>query len=311
MENKFRYYLHLTVIFTIFFFLNLQITDAIGGAWAQRKNGYYLKMAGNYLYTNQEFNHLGDKVDILEDFVVYENTAFQDFSIQFYFEYGLVDWFTLISDISYKNLTTKRTVRGVAYFDSRDISITTSGFSDLWLSGRLPLIQSPVMVSLQSGVKFPLGYSTEPENDGATLGTGEIDGELALKLGRSFWPKPLYFTGGVGYRFRGGPNHDEVLFKAEFGYTLQKFNIKLTIDGVRNTSTPPDIYGQTVIAPLTGGGGALPDILYGDQDYLKFLPAVMYKFRENWGINFELIHTAAGRNIITGTTYSLGIVIIR
>jgi hypothetical protein len=311
MENKVHHFLPLTVIYMLLFLTNLQNSHAIGGAWAQEKNGYYFKIAGNYLYTNQEFNYLGEKVDILEDFVVYENTSFQDFSVHFYFEYGLTHWFTVISDFSYKNLTTKRTETGVAYFDSRDISINTSGFGDLWFSGRLPFFQSPLAVSLQAGVKIPLGYSKEPENDGATLGTGEIDGDIALNLGRSFWPKPFYFTGGVGYRFRGGPNHDEVLFRAELGYTFFKFNIKLTVDGVRNTSTPPDIYGQAVIAPLPGGGGALPDILYGDQDYLKFLPAVMYKFRKNWGVNFELIHTAAGKNIITGTTYSLGLVTIR
>lgn len=299
--------------FLIFVFLLFYsaIDSLWGGAWSQKKNGYYLKTSANFLYTNQEFNHLGEKVNILKDFIVYENTAFQDFSIMLYLEYGLMDWITIITDLGYKSLTSKKTETGLAYFDSRDLSITTSGFADLKLSGRMVFIENPGVVSLQTGVKIPLGYEKQTQNDGPTLGTGEVDGEVWLLLGKSLWPKPIYFTGGIGYRSKGGPNHDEYLYNAEVGYTLGNLTLKFTMDGVKNTSTPPDIYGQTVITPLPGGGGILPDILWGDQDYLKLMPGMMYKIGEKLGLQFDLINTTAGKNVISGTTYSFGIYLTR
>lgn len=302
--NPFRLNRFYQYLFVVLIFGNL----LWAGAWGQKRGGYYLKVSGNYLYTTKEFNHEGNKIDILKDFIVYENTAFRDFSLQLYGEYGVTDWFTFIGDLSFKNLTSKRTEVGVAYFESREISITTSGFSDIRLYGRFPLIQSPVVFSLQTGVKIPLGYDKVPSNDGPTLGTGETEGEGWLLFGKSLFPLPFYTTGGFGYRSRSGPVHDEFLYNFEIGYSRNNFLLKMTLDGVQNTSTPPDLYGRTVVTPIPGGGGVLPEVLYGDQDYLKLVPGLIYKFRKDWGIQLELINITSGKNIISGTTYAIGFI---
>lgn len=289
----------------------LWVNQLFPGAWTQKKGGYFLKVSGNYLFAKHEFNYLGKRINILEDYEVYKNTSFQDFSTTLYAEYGLNNWFTVIANLPFKVSTTERTETGVNYFTKRIVTVTTSGFSDLTLSGKVGILRKPLVFSVQSGVKIPLGYNRIPENDGAALGTAEVDGEGYLLLGKSLYPLPLYLTGGLGYRRRGGALRDEYLFAAEAGVSGRSWLFKVTFDGVKNTGTPPDLYGSLIITPLPGGGGAFPTILYGDQDYFKVSPGIIYDLKENLAVQLEAIHIAAGKNIISGTTYSLGIVLQR
>lgn len=64
----------------------------------------------------------------------------------------------------------------------------TVGFADLTVSGRYALLDAPFVVSLQGGVKQPLGYEEQPDNDGAPLGTGDGDFEAHLLVGKSLFP---------------------------------------------------------------------------------------------------------------------------
>ena len=98
---------------------------------------------------------------------------------------------------------------------------------------------------------------------------------------------------------------------AEIGLSFVKSFFKLEFRGVKNTTTPPDIYGGPIQLPLPGGGGAVPLRLFGDQDYIKLVGEAMYRFGNNWGISGEIIHTLAGKNIITGTTFQVGFVLER
>jgi hypothetical protein len=180
------------------------------------------------------------------------------------------------------------------------------------LANRFALLQSSVVISLQPAIKIPLGYETNPSIDAPSLGTGEIDGEFLLQSGYSFWPRPWYITGGFGYRWRGGPVHNEYLYIAEIGYASDKLGFKLSLDGVKNSQPPPDIYGQTIITPLPGGGGALPSsALTDDEDYLKVLPEFYLKISREWSIQFGLIQVVTGKNVESGTTYMLGFTRIR
>lgn len=281
------------------------ITELTAGAWTKPKNQYFFKVSGNYFLATEEFNYLGEKSKIREELGIYDNVSYRDISLLLYLEYGITDWFTLVMDLPYKNITSERTINFYTEFKEK---IIVSGFSDLRALGRLALYRKALVFSLQPGIKIPLGYKIINTIDAPNFGTGEVDGEISLLSGYSFWPNPLFFTGGIGYRWRGGPVHDEYIYTAEVGYFLDKFGIKLALDGVKNTQTPPDIYGQTVVTPLPGGGGALPPAALGDdEDYLKIIPEISYKVYKKWFLQLGLIHVTSGKNVESGTTYSIGL----
>lgn len=278
------------------------------GAWVQQKGGYYLKFSTAYLATTEEFNHEGRRLAILEEQPAFDDASFRDLNLTGYLEYGLSQRLTLIASLPFKTLRAERTVRiGGGLLEQREIA-NTAGLADVALSLRHALLSSPLALSLQGGLKLPLGYEKQPANDGPPLGTGSPDGEFHLLLGKSLYPLPVYLSSGLGYRRRGGRLHDEVLYTFELGYTLGPVLFKLALDGLKNTSPPPDISGRLVLNPLPGGGGTLPELIAGDQDVVKFNPAIIYTFRPGLDLQGEILYIAAGKNTLSGTIYSLGIV---
>lgn len=291
--------------------LILGSSQAGAGAWVQQKGGYYLKFSTGYLATTEEFNHEGKRLAILEEQPAFDDASFLDFSLISYLEYGLNERLTLVASLPFKALRAERTVRiGGGLLKQREI-VNTTGLADLTLSLRRALLVSPLALSLQGGLKLPLGYEKQPANDGPPLGTGEPDGELHLLLDKSLYPLPAYLGGSVGYRRHGGRLHDEVLYTFEVGYSRGRVLLKLALDGLKNTSPPPDIAGRLVLNPLPGGGGALPELIAGDQDIVKVDPAIIYNLRPGLDLQGELLYVAAGKNALSGTIYSLGVVFSR
>jgi len=95
------------------------------------------------------------------------------------------------------------------------------------------------------------------------------------------------------------------------GYTAGRLLFKVGLDGVENTSAPPDIYGQTVITPLPGGGGVLPDLVIGDQHITKLNPALIYSVRPGLSLQGEFSRILAGTNTLSGNAFVLGVVLTR
>lgn len=279
------------------------------GAWLQKRGSYYFKLSGNYIFTTTEFNHLGERLDIFQERVAFENASFRDFSVFAYAEYGLLETLTLVGTLPFKYMRTAHTELAGGGLVPIDVVTETAGLADLTIEGRVPLLLSPLTISAQGGIKIPLGYDSTPDNDGAPLGTGETDGILRVLAGKSLWPVPAYITAGAGYRWRGGPLQDEWLWQAEVGYTAGPFLLKVYVDGVRNSVRPiPDITGQPVVTPLPGGGGATPNVIVGDQDFLKISPSIIYNMGNGLSLQGEILHIAAGKNTIAGTIYSLGVI---
>jgi len=291
------------ILICVFFFS--QIAGA--GAWVQKKGGYFFKLSGSYLSTRKEFNNVGEKVDLFRDLEVYTNARFQDLAGNIYLEYGITRRWTGILNLPFKLSKTKRTENSI-YFGNRFVKRTTGGPADLSLFSRYALLTGPWAVSLQGGIGIPLGYDKTPDNDGPTLGTGELSGELNLLIGKSLYPLPLYVTGGGGYRLRGGRFKNEILMNAEVGLTIKSLLFKVTFDGVKSTVTPPDLYGRPLVLPLPGGGGAFPQLLFGNQDIYKLNPGIIYHFRKRMAIEVETISIISGKDTISGTSFSLGII---
>ena len=286
------------------------------GAWTQKKNKFFLKMSGLYLHSAREFNHNGNNAPIFAERPGFENASFQDFSLTTYFEYGISDRLTLVSTLPAKVLNSSwdrfiefKDENGNIVKESIPESPATSGLSDLSIAGRYLLYDDSVVLSLQGGFKLPLFYDARPDNSGSPLGTSDIDLEALLLIGKSLQSQPLYVTGGIGYRHRTGPLHDELLFNAEIGYQLGRLLLKLNLDGIHNTTTPPDLAGLTVVTPLPGGGGVVPSVVVGDQHILKISPAIIFDVNDKLAIQAEAMHIFAGKNTVNGSIYSLGVIL--
>ncbi len=280
----------------------------VAGAWVQRKHGLYLKLSTSYLLTTKEFNHAGKRLNIFQERIIFEDTSFRDFGVTAYLEYGLLDRLTLVANIPFKILTSKRTeIIGGGSLEQM-ATIHTSGLADFALLGRYAILKNPLAISFQGGINIPLGYKARPSNDGPPLGTGNIDVEGHLLIGKSLYPLPAYLTAGLGYRRRTSALHDQILFNVEGGYSIGSVLIKVTLEGLKSTIAPPDIVGQPVITPLPGGGGALPNIIVGDQDLFKVSPSVIYNVNNRIALQGEILHIYAGKNTVSGTIYSLGII---
>lgn len=278
-------------------------TGAFGQAWVASEGGYYFKLSGSFLYTEEEFDFKGNRQEIFADDPTRSNSSFRDMSLTAYLEYGLSDAFTLVATLPFKVLTSKATT-SIPGEPVRSESLTNGGLADLVVSIRAPLRQSGFAASLQGGVKLPLGYEQDPDNDGPPLGSGEIDAEIHLLLGQSLYPAPMYLGASAGYRVRGGALHDEILYSAEVGYTAGDFFMKLRFDGLQNVEDPPDLSGAGMMPPAT----TTNNVIVGDQDIFKISPTLQYRLNAQTAVAAEAFHTFAGKNTVAGTTFSLGLV---
>lgn len=294
------------------------LPEADAGPWTQKKDGFYIKWAPAFFFTRTEFDHNGDRVAIFREREGFDNASFQELSLTLYAEYGFTDRLTLIGNLPYRHLTSAwdRFIE----FDPGDGTIVRAnvpaepkvfGFSDLTLSARCLIFPDPIVVSIQTGFKIPLGYREQPRNDGAPLGTGNADFEAHLLIGRSLAPYPVYVSSGIGFRIRTGPLHNEVIYNAEAGYRLNRFLFRLGVDGIRNVRKPPDLAGNIVVTPLPGGGGVAPSVIVGDQHITKINPSIGLEFQPGRTVQLEAFHTIAGRNTTSGTVLALGLVFER
>jgi len=77
---------------------------------------------------------------------------------------------------------------------------------------------------------------------------------------------------------------------------------------LKSTISPPDIVGQPITTPLPGGGGAFPNIIQGDQDSFKISPSIIVNLTKTTALQGEVLHIFAGKNTVSGTIFSLGII---
>lgn len=278
--------------------------EAYGQAWLQKKDGYYLKFVGSYFYTEEEFNFRGNRQAIDAENLTTSNNSFREIAFTGYAEYGLFKNVTVIAELPFKIVTTKETITPIVGAKRRTITRTNANFSDVTLTARFPLLRSRLALSIQGGAKIPLGYDRTPPDELPALGSGYVDGGAALNLGVSFWPVNAYATAGVGYIVRGGPLDDHVVFYGQAGYTFERVFMKIQIDGIKNTTDPPDLAGMTIVQP-----GRIDQLQFGAQDVLKLLPAVSVRVTNRLQITGEIYHVLWGKNALAGTTYVLGIIL--
>jgi hypothetical protein len=259
------------------------------------------------MYTETDFNHLGERQDLFAEDPARFDGAYREMSAWFYLEYGAFNWLTVVADVPFKNVRTWELIAPLAGVEPQQAIRTNYGVSDLRLGGRFPIARWPVALALQSMVKIPLGYPDQPANEGPALGSGEVDVDAQLSVGYSLWPVNAYGMAGLGYRFRGGEFSDVHFFFAEAGGTAGRFLMKARFDGAQSAVDPPDIAGATVITPFPGG--VLNRVFVGDQDLYRLDLELGLRLGAHWQVVGQVFHNFAGKDAVWGPTYVLGVVL--
>ncbi len=103
---------------------------------------------------------------------------------------------------------------------------TSTGFGDMrfWLrAAPLRWMGIDLPVAVRAGVKVPAG-DFDVNTDVVPLGDGQRDWEVMAEAGHSFWPRSLYLSGWVGYRWREENRESLKDFGNEFFYFVQAGN---------------------------------------------------------------------------------------
>jgi hypothetical protein len=275
-------------------------------AWVQPAGGYYLKLSASYLRTDEQYNPQGD----IEPFATQDSSAtgksFRDVTVNAYLEYALTQRYSVVAYLPFKISTAQQTEPPTQPGEAgEETALTNGGLADLSLSIRAGLWQSSTAVAVQTGVKLPLGYEHTPDNGGPALGTGEVDVEVNILAGRSFYPFPAYIGAGVGYRVRGGADFDdEVPFSIEAGWTVGALFLKMRFDGLENIGE--------ITNPAPGAGTmGIDQPNARNEDRYQVTPVVSYTVSDSFALTVEAYHVVGGHNTIAGTTWLMGAIFSR
>ena len=257
-------------ILTAFCILAVSQSMVFAGAWSQKKGHFYTKFTLIYAKANKVF---GSDVPV----------SFNDYSVYFYGEYGLLDRLTVsISSPSVKRSSNELNfVRG-----------TTKGLlaGDVEAHLKYQFLDKPFVTAFSVGTKIPVVYSTD---DTPPLGNGEMDFDLKLLLGTSFYPVPLYMTADIGYRKRGGNFIDEIHYNFEMGYTVAKtFLLRVAANGIIDTGTTLD-----------------ENILFGfplDQKQTRVGGGIIFLLTKNFELDVTYLKSLSGKNIPQSNEVFLG-----
>lgn len=205
------------------------------GAWSQAKGHYYAKSSGIFYRTDQVFDEMGKRRPLGIDHDRFE--AAQGF---FYLEYGLRDRMTLLTQVGGGQLRAQNDL----------LLKETTGIGDLELGLKYQLVDRPVVVSPYLSLKLPTGYHRAYD---PPLGTGKVDLEARLLLGRSLFPLPLYLGTEAGYRRRGGQFSDQVSYAFEVGGSQQRVFAKVYVEGKETLSGNQESSGEVGLPQVSEG----------------------------------------------------------
>ncbi|NNF58561.1 MAG: hypothetical protein HKN04_09985 [Rhodothermaceae bacterium] len=165
---------------------------ALAQAWPQQAGHGYLKLAYGTATASEQFSFDGRRRAYAEGV---NDDAFFDRSVYAYAEFGLTRQITLVGAIPFRRVF----VRDAAF------RYRTYGLGSATLAARVGL--KPLLGwmsdadALAATVAFtlPTGYT---RNRTPSAGAGQVDAEVLLAYGRSFYPAPVYAQLSAGYRHR-------------------------------------------------------------------------------------------------------------
>lgn len=247
---------------------------AHAGAWPAEEGGSYQKLSINIFNSDERF---GEELEGFEEF--------DDFTLEYYAEYGVTKDATIIVRVPYRDL------------ENRTAGITTSnsGIGDVDVGLKYNLSDGPFVVSVQGLVKAPIFYS---EDASLPLGNGQFDLEGRLLVGKSL-NKLGYFGVEVGYRYRAEEPVDEFRYLVEYGFNLNdSLYARAKLDGILAIGS----------ANVADTANPLNPSLPLEFDLGRLETTAGYKFTDKFAFEFTAAQNLYGDNTLRGTTFQFALV---
>ncbi|MEM1095023.1 MAG: transporter [Bacteroidota bacterium] len=156
-------------------------------------------------------------------------------------------------------------------------------------------ITSPFPIALRAGIKLP-GGDFPVDAEVIPLGEGQRDVEVMLEVGQSFYPRPLYAHGWLGYRARSANTEaarapgDEAFGFFAVGGAVQRIGWRVIAEGYVNVQDP-------VIQGL-----AIPS---ARRQAITVQPTLSYPIGSG-AAEAGVRTTLAGQNVPAGHAFTLG-----
>jgi hypothetical protein len=263
-----------------FFLFASSSATAWAGAWTQPKGKTWFRAGTMFQSTNERYFIDGSRIPYF--FEGHNRTV----GLFFDFEHGVTERLEVNAHLPFF---------GIAFNDLAD-DRQSHGIGDVRAGARYNVLQGPLVATIGGRIKFPTG---EFVNDAEIIpvGEGQYDFEVRGELARSFWPRPAYVTGLIGYKFRtkneknGIDYGDEIFWSVEGGYHVtSRIMLKAVFWG---------LYGlETTAFDLP-----LPS-LTRQIAYLE--PGILLELAPSRGIEVSVPFTLWGQNWPAGPVVSVG-----
>ena len=259
---------------------------SFAGAWLQPRGGSYLKVSGLFSETDNRIDCRGED-EPAEPF----GGTYSERKIFLYGEYGLVDRITLVGGFGFGEQE---------IVDAAVPDYGTRSTGDLRLGARWGLRRDPATpVSVETVLSIPTYPATDvtlpvgQREQYLPAGSGELEFEVRLQAGASFWPYPGYVSFDGGYRVRGGPFGHQWLLNGELGVSRDRLFAKVEMRGIWPTGDPCN----------TGSAGAVSI----DERNVRLGPEVAVRVAGNWWLGAVWAPLLVGRNTLDNDQWLLSV----
>ncbi len=266
---------------------------ASAGAWTQPRGDSYVRVAFAWSSSRTRFDAQGEKVGLEAPGLPVRGTEYRDLELRVYGEYGFADRLTAYGSVTYKRLRLFEPVAVVRGGVLPEATHNTNGLADVYLGGRLRILDGSVPVSLASELKLPGGYSASAS---PSLGTAETDVTVRGLVGGSVgW---AYATADAGWTYRGGTYQNEVLYSGEVGGNLFSpyYSWRCVLRGRRSLGETVQLSDLAVFDPSLASPRELElSAVLGDELF------------EGVHVEAGITHIISGRNSLAGNAFEVGI----
>ncbi len=264
-------------------------------AWTLPEGGYEINLDLSRIDTKQEFNAMGMHESLYSLYPSFTQGEYVSTKVSLYAAYGVSDNFTLIGAASYIN--------SVSTYISNDTNFNqfpNSGFGDIYLAGRLAILNGPVALAAQAGWKLPVADTGGPV--AVALGDGQMDFDASVAAGYQIPIPgvPNHIQSKWGFLFRGGSFADAIIYKESLDAMLFQSAI-----GFRAVFD-----GQIAQGPVPIPDTTLPNTGFGIRTNITFSRlalGLIIPIRKKTDINIDWTTVTNGRGVFAGNTFSIGI----